>query len=300
MSVKLQDRNLIVNYIQDYLRDYFGMTLVRVTQKSRKALEDVYEISQSRPIKVSGVYTEDTYISVGLFMAYNYPNEQFPVRWDLKEGSNNIWIKTPFCYDKLIKTMTDLLNDNKVLAEIESHRKFTQDHYREFLESREDPSEYISDYEELSRYFDDNDVYNAIVSKSISDLPKEFTREDANKSLIVFLVHNLEESQNNRDILSLDDRVLSYFFEEVVTPLSEPDEILRAQKLIYIPDIEYDRAGKYDSKMIDDVKKRQQNFLSVHTSESTGEVVLPEGFEGFKVTGYVDPWTEVVLKGGID
>lgn len=305
MSVRLQDRNLIVNYIQVYLHDYFGMSLNKVTQKRRRAVKDEYEISQSQPVKVNGVYTEETYLSVSLFMSYNYPGEKFPVRWDLKEGSERTWIQTPFDYEKLTKTMTDLVN-----SKFAKGKSFTEEDYRSFLDNQvkegQDVNDYLSDYDQLSRYFEDGDVYSALVSKQLekpdSSGHREFTREDANKSLIVFLTHNLEASQISREVLSLDDRILSYFFEEVVTPLSESDEILRIQKIMYPSGIDYTRAGIYDDIMTEDVKKYQQDFLDKHLNKGTdsSEIVLPEGFEGFKVTGYVDPWTEVVLKGGVD
>lgn len=294
MSYSLQDQSLIISYIQIYLRDYFGITLTKVSSDSRRATPDSYEISQSETIKVTGVYTDQTYLSICLFMAYNYPEEQFPIRWDLRSKSSGEWIKTPFNQDKLTITMK-LLLDNDAGKDT----MFTQEMYETIVGAQENPNLYFS-WEELLKYFySEDDLYEVLYSKE----NKEYTRSDINHNLEVFLVHNLDQINHNKNIADIDDRIVSYFLEEVVSPISDSDEILRTQKIIYPQGTDYKRAGHYDDQMVEDVRKAQQNFIDLYTvvnDEGQSVTTLPEGYEGFKVTGYVDPWTELVIKGGLD
>lgn len=72
---------------------------------------------------------------------------------------------------------------------------------------------------------------------------------------------------------------------------------------MYPQGVEYVRSGRYDQEMTEDIKKVQQDFINLNTvitSSGNLNTVLPEGYDGFKVTGYVDPWTELILKGGLD
>ena len=129
--IRLQDRNLIVSYIQTYLRDYFGMTLVRLKTKNS------YEISQSHPIRVTGRYTIQTYLSVSLFMLYNYPNEQFPERWDLRNPTDkNSWVITPFDSPRLVLTMNMLISQGAGKG-----TEFTKQDYDQILKEVEDPQQ---------------------------------------------------------------------------------------------------------------------------------------------------------------
>lgn len=295
MNIKLQDRNLIVSYIQIYLKEFFGISLAKKINSESYATKDSYEISQRIPIKVTGFYTEQTYTSVSLFMAYNYPNEMFPVRYDLKEGSVNTWIKTPFDSQKLKLTMDYLINQEAGKGKY----SFTEDDYREIISQSEDPSLYFS-YEDLLRFFYSNDhLYEILLNRKNKE---EYSRSDINESLVVFLSHNIEEGRFNKDATSIDSRIISYFLNEVVSKMSDPDEIFRIQKIMYPQGVTYDRAGVFDDQMTEDVKECQQSFIDLYTTESGDKKVvnLPEGYDGFKVTGYVDPWTELVLKGGLD
>lgn len=290
LAIRLQDRNLLVSYIQTYLRDYFNMTLVRSKSKNS------YEISQSYPIRVTGQYTRQTYLSISLFMLYNYPNEKFPERWDLRNPTDpNSWIITPFDSSKLVLTMDMLIQHS-----VGEMSEFSKEDYEQILKSLDDPQQYFS-WDTLIKYFyNEDDMLEVLSDKTVSD---EFSQSDVNHSLIVFLVSNLDQLDDNPEIADLNDRIPSYFLEEVVTSESPPDEILRIQKIIYPEGVEYSRAGIFDDQMLQDVTTAQENFLRTYTTTSkdgTQQVVLPEGYDGFKITGYVDPWTEFVLKGGID
>lgn len=285
MIVRLQDRNLIVSYLQIYLSEYFGMTLNKVDSTRRQVVKDTYEISQSTPIKINGVYTEEVYTSVGLFMAYNYPNEHYPVRWDLKDLSTNLWEQTPFESDKLITTM------NLILRECLKSKSFPGTDMESLYNAAVSGHSDVLTYDVLLKYFEGESqgLYEKVYLKYFNK-SDEYLPEDVNESLVLFLLNNLEQSKTNLEILNLDDRILSYVFEQVVTPISDMDEIFRVQKLIYPEGVSYNRAGVYDEKMLNDVKGVQRDFLSKYSSGD-----LPEGYMDFKVTGYVDPWTEVLF-----
>lgn len=281
MTISLQSRNLLVSYIQMYLKEYSGITLI---ENSRHE----YEISQSRPIKVTGVYNEQTYSAVCIFMAFNYPNEGFPVRWDYLEGSVSTWTKTPYDSAKLKLTMDQLLSTDTC----KGTDAFTQEDYDESMKNIEDKSEYLT-YDELVLYFNNSDgVYDALISNKI----KEFSQTDLNDVLIKFIVNNLNQSQVNASICDLDSRILAYFLDEVVTPSSENDEIFRVQKILYNNQVGFERAGIYDDEMIKIVKEVQKDFVDTYDLNNKDPEEYPEGFDGFKVTGYVDPWTELLIR----
>lgn len=375
--IKLNSRSLLVNYLQVYLKDYFGITLVKSNTNLSYPTDDRYEISQSEEIKVTGRYNLQTYLSTALFMIYNYPNEKFPVRWDLRNETSTEWVETPFDSEKLYSTMNLLIseeylskNDNKVSQKtydelvdsvivkvgeyltlskntklytspvsstgflVSSYSKDSVSYglvdgsvvnsrvVVKLTDKNKDPivddqgkvitgwvdeipkeknSETYFDYETLLKYFNGEDgIYDTLYRRSPEEL---YTTEDILSSVIVFLTNNLVQVNSNTDVVSLGDRIISYILEEVVTSISSPDEILRVQKLLYPQGVEYVRSGRYDQEMTEDIKKVQQDFINLNTvitSSGNLNTVLPEGYDGFKVTGYVDPWTELILKGGLD
>lgn len=287
MTIHLQDRNLIVSYIQTYLKEYSGLSLVENS-------EGYYEISQSRPLKVTGIYNEQTYKAVSIFMAFNFPKEQFPVRYDIDRDAEVSVIRTPFDQDKLRTTMEYLYSKGAGKGEV----YFTEEMYNNIISQSSFPEKYF-DYQTLVKFFDGEDgLYESLVS----NLTGTFSRSDMNQSLIVFISHNLVQSQQDSEVCDIGSRILSYFLDEVVTPSSEMDEIYRVQQIIYPAGIDYRRAGIFDKEMTDYVTESQEKFLEDYTIDkgTSKEVHLPEGYEDFKVTGYVDPWTELILKGGVD
>lgn len=305
MTISLQDQNIIVSYIQTYLRDYFGTTLVKSTSNLARATDDVYEITQSKPLRVTGRYTTQTYTSVALYMAYNYPYEQFPVRYDRRNPTSDVWDATPFDYQRL-KTTMDLLIKSGLTSQ---GYEITEDMFNQIIADSGNPIDYYLTWDQLVKYYPDEDtIYEALVDQT------EFTTANINTCLITFLVQNLNSIYENKSVCDINSRILSYFVEEVVTPMSPTDEIFRIQKIMYPLGLPYTIAGRYtevrnennqlvEGCMMYDVAKAQQNFIDYYTitdRNGVSEVSLPEGYEGFKVTGYVDPWTELILKGGID
>ena len=293
MTIKLQDRNLIVSYIQILLRDYFGVSLTS-NISSNDSLSDIkYNITLNNPIRVTGDYNIQTYLSSALYMAFNYPNELFPIRYDIGTSSTEL-LQTSFDQDKLKYTMDKVLDYVSKSTELV---KITEEWYNQVIVGEgESKDTKVFNWSTLLKYFaDDNeDNIQVKVYDMIYQGNTEYSKDDINESLVVFLSHNLSMVTFYNEVADINERIISYMLNEVVTPISEPDEVTRAQKLIYPEGIGYDRAGKYDGQMIDDVSKVQSDFISSHTNKD-GVVSLPEGFSGFKVTGYVDPWTELII-----
>lgn len=305
MVIGLQDRSLEVTYIQLILKEYFGINLRKSIKKYTRSAKERYEISQNTEVKVTGIYTADTYTAIALYMMFNYPNEQFPERWDLKGSSTTKWYKTPFNKSKLILTMNYLIESklvNKIGDEI------TEEKYNKFVKDQET---YFT-YDELTKYFESElSLYDTLYDKEHYAEDKSFTEEDVNSCIIVFLSHNLEVLPFQSRVVEINERILSYFLDEVVTPTSDPDEIMRVQKIMYPQGLNYKKVGRFFEEEVDedtgeivrnsmeqDIRNLQQ--LLVERYSVSGEFLPPEGFSGYKVTGYFDPWTEWVAKGGLD
>lgn len=302
MVINLQDRNIIVSYIQIILKEQFGVTLKKITSDNyfSEAKEDAYEITMNDRIKVTGTYNLQTYMSTALYMAFNYPREQFPYIWYVDDLS--VWHKLPYDPDKLTVSM------NKVLEWASDWRK--NNAYKYITDDLLDAEQYDkvveSDYEtnltwnDLTKYYSPEvgntvNLMNFINSKTTRD-SKSLVVEvsDIQTVLVNVIVSNSMLSTANRSSVEIPERVLSYLLGEVVSPLSEQDEVLRIQKLIYYPNISPHRAGVYDDIMTRDIENYQKDFLSKYKTPD-GTYELPESFSGFKVTGYVDPWTERII-----
>lgn len=279
MTIDLNDKSLITSYVQIVLRDFSGLSVKAPDSSGRTFNGERYEITSSNPIKVTGTYDLDTYAAASLFMAINYPNEQFPCRYDTDNGKV---IKTPYDRVKLKKTIDWIKSWYAGVVDQKTY-------------NRNDPDvTEVFDWETFLRYFSDLDRLEDLLSNksTFNDLVKE--------SLLNFIVHNIDMSLEMREVVSLSERILSYFFNEVVTPSSERDEIYRVQKILYqkVKKTEY---GIFTEEMTNLVKKIQEDFIKIHTMSdgSDSQISLPEGFDGFKVTGYVDPWTEMIINGGV-
>ena len=124
MDIHYQDRNLIVTYLQVFLRENMGAVVHKVIPRS-KSVKPYYEISSNELIKVTGYWTPQSYSALALYMAYNYPNEGFPYRWSRKEGVTDIsWESEDYIYDggdtsELVKIIGDNL-DNYAYAKASS------------------------------------------------------------------------------------------------------------------------------------------------------------------------------------
>ena len=224
MVINYQDRCLQVSYIQIFLKDYFGLTIEK--QKSARATQDnEYQLTSNSPIKVTGYYNLQTYSSLALWMAYNYPKEGFPQVWYLSES--NQW----------------------------EYKDFTED--------------YPSD---------------------------DYTTEEFRTYISQVISTNMDNFIVNHDIIRIPERVLSYVFNEVVTSHSTPEEVVRVKQLVLGTPIGRKLALEYHDDFEKIISRIQSDFIALYTIN--GEVSLPEQYKEFKVTGYVDPWTELIIKGG--
>lgn len=279
MTINLNDRSLITSYIQIILRDYSGLSVKFPNDLGRDFIDDWYEVTSSSPVRVTGTYDLETYAAASLYMAINFPNEQFPYRYDEVEGQI---VKTPYDRNKL----------NSTISWIKTW--FSGSISEEVYTGQNPDFSVVFDWTTLMRYFSsENSLKDCLKNnKSLSEI--------FNDTVLVFIVHNMEFSIEDKEVTSLSERVLSYFFNEVVTPISDRDEVYRVQKKIY-DKIPKNSRGIYLDDMSERVKTIQQRFIDIHTVDDgeTRRVNLPDGFEDFKVTGYVDPWTELLIDGGV-
>ena len=121
--------------------------------------------------------------------------------------------------------------------------------------------------------------------------------------LCEIIMHNINIANEYVDVLNIDEKIVSYLLDEVVTPSSDQDEILRVQKLLYPNGISMDRAGIYDEAMLNTVKSIQKNALDIYMRTSTTAIdsdLMYKTFKNLRVTGFVDPWTELLIKRSIE
>lgn len=324
MVINFQDKNLIVSYIQVVLKETFGVTLRTSDTSIRNvSASDSYEITMGQSIKVTGVYDLTTYLSLALYMALNFPNEQFPSKW-VRDGD---WIKYPYEPVKL-KDSANLIIEAFLKADPSDKGQFwnsLEEKYNEllkkiydglekFLKDTVDPlkdwSEFCWNYiykfyltwKALVNNFNNEEDLVDVLSSCAFRENKVFTDEEVRSCLVKILSANIKISSEDTDVLQVPERVLSYIFDEVVTPLSSDDEVYRAQNLIYLNPQVSSRTnppiGVYNDEMTRRVKEIQELFVKDNTLSTgdTTKVVMPGGFEDFKVTGYVDPWTELIVK----
>lgn len=274
MSINYHDKTLSVMYLQIFLKEYFGLSVRKRTDRLsyKVSLEgagttaDMYEITGSYPIKVTGYYNEQTYSSLALYMAYSYPREGFPYRW--RQVSKDSWESYGFIERSRDGTSVERVKlktkENKIIEGI--------------LEVVDDKYVIVRDDEKREVICDDREI-----------LSKEIDRR-----LISVISTNMENLFVNNSI-AIPDRVLSYVFNEVVTSKSTPEEIIRVKKLLHESIIVKDSLS-YDKDLFNKILNVQRDFVKKYSSDND----YPSQYEGFKVTGYVDPWTEILLKGGAE
>lgn len=236
MNLVAQDKNLIVTYIQIYLRENFGRSVRKVnadfTQTLRANIEQEtlsqYEITSDDPIEVTGYLTPQTYSAVALYMLQYYPNERYPVKWELTDDG---WTSDDSYYDDYT------------------------DNWRNVLLT---PSNW-------------DEIANQIIGP------------------------NMQSYDVNGSSIEIPERVISYILGEVVSELSSQDEVMRIKRLLV--DYNYDsktlgdigESLDYDENLQHVICRIQQRFINKYPSP-------PVQFSGFKVTGYVDPWTELIIE----
>lgn len=294
MVINFQDRNLIVSYLQLILKETFGVTLTTSDSSLNYSLDKSYEITMNQPVKVTGTYDLPTYFSLALYMAFNFPNEQYPYRLDF---FNHEWVRFPYKPEEL-KNSINLIIEN-YLKGLWTWETVSTDYQEWYYNLPAEKKLKYLDWESLVRNFNSQDDLIDVCKGCLFE-KRDFDNSDVRSCLVKILVANMKTSVTNYDALQVPERVLSYIFDEVVTPVSSNDEVFRAQKILYGERIPVGRVGIYDDQMIEDVKEIQTKFISRNTFTIDGstKIQLPGGFEDFKVTGYVDPWTETIIKGG--
>ena len=292
----LGDRNLIVSYLQSYLTEYYPKSLVSASEYPySSAVSNEYSVANS-PIRMTGVYDIPTYSSLSLMMASFYPNEGYPQRWDLSDGQ---WTVTDFDCNRFVNSVSKLITE----ADGSIYLNIDESTYNDILgddnteDNAIDISKYLT-YDEIQLYITAQSSLTSLVNSYISK-KLTFTTQSAQSGVVAFLTNNLSYISQNNQIAEVPDRVISYILGEVVTPNSLSDEIMRVQQLLYPGGLSPMYVGRYFEyttssgdtiSMMNDIKEIQSNYIDSYKNG------LPTSYQGFKVTGYVDPWTEVIIK----
>lgn len=291
--INLGDRSLIVSYLQSYLIEYYPKSLVSASEYPySSAVSNEYSVTNA-PIRRTGIYDIPTYSALSLMMASFYPNEGYPQRWDLSEGQ---WTVTDFDCNRFVNSVSKLITE----ANGRTYSNLDESTYTEIL-SGDDPTldttEYLT-YDEIQLYTTAQLPLTELVNSYINN-NLTFTTQSAQSGVVAFLTNNLSYISQNNQIAEVPDRVISYILGEVVTPNSLSDEIMRVQQLLYPGGLSPMYVGRYFEyttssgdtvSMMNDIKEIQSNYIDSYKGE------LPTSYVGFKVTGYVDPWTEVIIK----
>lgn len=292
--INLGDRSLIVSYLQSYLIEYYPKSLVSASEYPySSAVSNEYSVTNA-PIRRTGIYDIPTYSALSLMMASFYPNEGYPQRWDLSEGQ---WTVTDFDCNRFVNSVSKLITE----ANGRTYSNLDESTYTEIL-SGDDPTldttEYLT-YDEIQLYTTAQLPLTELVNSYINNNNLTFTTQSAQSGVVAFLTNNLSYISQNNQIAEVPDRVISYILGEVVTPNSLSDEIMRVQQLLYPGGLSPMYVGRYFEyttssgdtvSMMNDIKEIQSNYIDSYKGE------LPTSYVGFKVTGYVDPWTEVIIK----
>lgn len=292
--INLGDRNLIVSYLQSYLIEYYPKSLVSASEYPySSAVSNEYSVANS-PIRMTGVYDIPTYSSLSLMMASFYPNEGYPQRWDLSDGQ---WTITDFDCNRFVNSVSKLITEANGRAYSDDIDEST---YTKILSGDDltlDTTEYLT-YDEIQLYTTAQLPLTELVNSYINN-NLAFTTQSAQSGVVAFLTNNLSYISQNNQIAEVPDRVISYILGEVVTPNSLSDEIMRVQQLLYPGGLSPMYVGRYFEyttssgdtiSMMNDIKEIQSNYIDSYKNG------LPTSYQGFKVTGYVDPWTEVIIK----
>ena len=276
MDINYQDNNLIVMYLQIFLKDYFNTFLQKKKPYVKEDPEesgnyavvvDEYEIINNQEIEVTGYWNVQSYTSLALYMAYNYPNEGYPMKWI--ETSDNEHIAKDYIYtgnqeelievivnniESLIRFRGSLMVPERVLSYI----------FDEVVNPQSADTEILRVRKLLGEDFDYTNalIYDDGLLGTVKDLQCKFI------SRFVVDIHSIEE------VVELNGYLKH--------PVAEILSVVRGGiTLSPVPSLSQLRVG--------DV-----------VQYNTGNLNLPDPFKAFKVTGYVDPWTEWIIKGGTE
>lgn len=285
MLIKLRDTSLFVTYLQVFLKERLGLTVNRLGH-----------ITSSETLKITGIYDVPTFQSLVIYMTTYYPNERFPNIYyvtsvDDPEGYHVY--KFEYDFNSLDKTITSYKD---------SYSDYSKETFSEFLKSN--PNEgYLSSLENLYAYLSLSEVETVKNTKSGFSLFIENWNSEDQEELRVeaILSKSNDDSIKYPDRLNIDDRIMSYILGEVVSELSEEDEIYRIQKMLYKDQadqrIPVEIYGSYTNKgLYGDPDLSLQDYIVDLQTRYLAAGQLPQGFDDFKVTGYIDPWTELLLK----
>lgn len=223
MIINYNDNNLIVMYLQIFLKEVFGTTIEKITPR-RKSIAAYYQITTSTPIKVTGIYNVQTYSALALYMAYNYPNEGYPQKWT--KDSKGKWSATDYIYTNNLDELVDIIavnienlyNNtdviqipervlsyifNEVVTPISTPEEILR--IKEIIYNKDIPREHYLDYtEELTEY--------------VKKIQKEFIKRYSTEKLIDGILDQSNTNVRYTIPTQIDNFELTNY-EYVVTPV---------------------------------------------------------------------------------
>lgn len=304
MVINYQDKNIIIMYIQIFLKEHFNYTVHKVTPR-RKSLASYYEITNNDPLKVTGYHNLQTYSALALYMAYTYPNEGYPVLWKrVTDNSNNtnLWVSEDFYYngsndDELLNVIiSNLENSLNYKGTVQIPERVLSYIFNEVVTENSTDDEILRikkligdnlNYKEALKYTEEFSDQVKQIQQSLIDQYSVYAESSVQKEVLF---------SNNIYYFQLDKHLRNAYIKKTDEELNYENKTgLTLYKSIYNPDtgvLSFDnKNGAYNLK----VGETRDVVL-----KTLVQTELPQQFENFKVTGYVDPWTEVVIKGGVD
>lgn len=364
MVINYQDKNLIVAYLQIYLAEYGDLTVHKVVPR-KKSEPAYYEITNSEPLIVTGYYDIPTYTALALYMAYNYPNEGFPMKWN-KLGTDE-WVSEDYIYDGNQQELIDIIATNmemtswnrkviqvpeRVLSyifnevvtpnsspeeilrikqmlyefiHVDSENKqlltYTEDVFNEIVEIQKGvvdkyTTDYSTEYETIKMIYEKDEEDNDITDKPITSykIGSQLNKVECltnnqivtgerrnNRTVRVFqrtsnlisasILYDTNGQTHTQDAIFIKKMNTN---EWLLTFADDIDELLQTT-ITYEEPYEYNIITGYiiftdfvKDKVVE-IKKTINNIVN-----------FPQQFINYKITGYVDPWTEIIIKGGYE
>ncbi len=110
---------------------------------------------------------------------------------------------------------------------------------------------------------------------------------------------NMDNYDINSHSIEIPERVISYIMGEVVSNSSTYEEVLRIKKLLLDSDYDPEVFGFMDNSSLDYNETLQHIICRIQSRFLEKYPSPPIQFKDFKITGYVDPWTELIIERGM-
>jgi len=257
MTINYLDNNIVVQYIQIFLQETSGVVLKDLA-KNRTLNQ--YDFRDFNPDSETSIITLK------------------------KDLSMNSKIKVSGYFD----------NMTYIALSIYMALNYPNEGFPWYWYEYEDPITQIKEWRHIEYSKAEDDKANEALLEQYRGLNPDMNYHPL---LCYILQNNIELISTKTDIVQIDDRILSYIMDEVVSENSDPDEIFRMQKIIYPNGLPKTRTGIYDDILKEKVKEFQLKVIDYFKNKNIIDIGLHYGiFYNLKATGYIDPATEYLIK----